>query len=154
MTRPFRAHGTRKPAPAVATTRGGASWFLVGDGLFLILVSCMGTGAMHMMHEVGWGFVLECLSGMVLAMLLAMLMALAVAPVLGSIESMVPAMVISMLSPMSVSALDLFGVDSDAWVALVLGITFGVGMFAFVQAYGASCRAAFRRGATDRGRTR
>lgn len=143
----------RKIMRTIRATRGGPVLFLVGDCLFLTVVSCAATVVMHMMHDLGWGFVLECVSGMILAMFLAMLMAFTVAPVLGSIESMIPSMVVAMLSPMSVCVLHLFGWSLGERGALALGGAFGVGMFVFVQVYGVSCRKALQWDLQARGET-
>lgn len=99
---------------------------------------------MHMMHRLGWGFVFESVSGMILAMVLAMIMSFAVAPVLGSIESMTPSMVIAMISPMSICVLHCLGWKPGERGAIALGVAFGVAMFVFVQVYGVSCRRALR----------
>jgi len=126
--------------------------FLAGDGVFLLLVSCATTVAMHMVHELGWGFVLECACGMIVAMLVGTLMAFAAAPLLGSIEAMVPSMVVSMLSPAAVCVFDVFGLDPGMEGAAAVGAAFGTGMFVFVQVYGAHCRAAFQSRAWRQGR--
>lgn len=126
--------------PENSVMRSRFKLFLVGDCLFLIAVSSTGTIAMHMMHGPEWAFLFECVSGMVIAMLLAMLMAFAVAPILGSIESMTSSMVVSMLSPMLVCAAHLSGGGTGVTGALAIGVAAGIGMFAFVQAYGVSCR--------------
>lgn len=144
----------RSMMPATWATRAGRVLFLVGDCLFLTAVSCTATVVMHMMHSLEWGFMLDCVGGMILGMLVAMLMAFAVAPLLGSIESMTPSMVVAMLSPMSICVLDLFGWSLGQRGCLALGGAFGVGMFVFVQVYGLSCRKAIRWGLHAQGEVR
>jgi len=135
-------------------SRAVTAVYFFGDGLFLVVVSVTATVVMHMVHKAGWGFLPECATGMILAMLVGMLMALAAAPLLGSIESMAPSMVASMLSPMAVCVLHLLGWKPAEEVCIALGVVFGVGMFAFVQVYGAHCRAIFRRGRAGPGGVR
>lgn len=143
----------RRIIPTTRAARAGRVLFLVGDCVFLAVVSATAMVVMHMMHGLGWGFMLDCASGMILAMLVATFMAFAVAPVLGSIESMTPSMVVAMLSPMSICVLELFGWSLGLRGCLALGGAIGVGMFVFVQIYGVSCRRALQRGLQARGGT-
>lgn len=114
--------------------------FVVGDFAFLVAVSVMATFVMHLVHYTDWPFAICMFVGMLAAMVVQMVMAVCVTPLLGSIEAMVPSMAIAMIAPMSVCLLHLVGRGPMGMQSAWLGLLFGVGMFVFVQVYGAVCR--------------
>jgi hypothetical protein len=124
--------------------------FGIGDCLFLIFVGAVTTGAMQLLHKLGWNFAVTCFAGMLLAMIVQVLLALSVAPLLGSVEAMVPSMVLAMVSPMSVCALPLGGCDLNWALCAALGAAFGVAMFFFVHLHGFACRRSLGRAFQDR----
>jgi len=128
--------------------------YALGDFTFLVAVSVVATLVMHMVHRTDWPFGVCMLVGMVGAMAVQMLMSLCVAPVLGSIETMVPAMIVAMISPMSICSLHLVGYEPMGMSSAALGAVFGIGMFAFVRAYGAVCRRRLIRSFGTAGRSR
>lgn len=117
-----------------------ARLFKVGDCFFLIVVGMLATVTMHFVHQTGWNMAISSLVGMVAAMTIQMVLAFCASPILGSIETMTPSMILGMISPMSICALHMIGCGSSVTLALALGAAFGIGMFVFVDLYGAKVR--------------
>ena len=139
-----RAAGQDSAAAAVRTDSGRPQLrrglFVLGDVLFLLLVSVVATAAMHVVHELGWNVAFTLICGMAVAMLVQMLLAFGAAPILGSIESMVPSMVVAMISPMAVCTLDLLGFQLHWRGAIEAGMAIGLIMFLLIRAHGFMCR--------------
>jgi len=103
-------------------------------------VGMLSTLAMHFIHQTGWNMAISCFVGMAAAMIVQMVLAFCASPILGSIETMTPSMILGMISPMSICALHMIGCGSSVTLALALGAAFGIGMFVFVDLYGAKVR--------------
>lgn len=137
---------------AVAAVRSDSSsprlrtvLFVLGDALFLVLVSVVATAMMHLVHELRWNFAFTLVCGMAVAMVVQVLLAVGVAPILGSIESMVPSMVVAMISPMAVCTLDLLGLQLHWRESVQVGVAVGLIMFLLIEAHGFMCRRWLRR---------
>lgn len=110
-----------------------------------MVIGALTTWLMHMTHELTWGFAVCAVVGMLAAMIAQTIAAWLIAPLLGSIESMVPSMVVAMASPMSICALHLVGAEPGPLWSVAQGAVFGLGVFLFLETYGAACRRRFRR---------
>lgn len=134
---PVRTNSSRQPLRTAL--------FVLGDALFLLLVSAVATAVMHLVHELGWNLALTLICGMAVAMLVQMLVAFGAAPILGSIESMVPSMVVAMISPMAVCTLDLFGFQLHWRESVLVGVVVGLIAFGLIEAHGFLSRRWLRR---------
>jgi hypothetical protein len=119
--------------------------FRIGDCLFLCLVGGAAALAMHLAHQLNWGFVPTWIIGMSMAMALQAFLACLAAPILGTIESMIPSMIVAMASSMLVCALHLMMGEEGLSESLAGGGLLGLGLFFFVEAYDAACKKSLHR---------
>lgn len=130
--------------------RQGLIIFRIGDCLFLCLVGSTAAAAMHVAHQLDWVFVFTWILGMAMAMVLQALLACLAAPILGTIESMVPSMIVAMASSMWECAFHLMAGEERLSGSLAVGGSLGLGMYLFVEAYGAACKKSLHRVFPDR----